>query len=45
MNLRLENEISKNDQNIEKKTNERMMKSQEDMNQLIEKRKCWNFLE
>ena len=37
MNLRLENERLQNDLNIEKKTNEMMMKSQLDMNQLNEK--------
>ena len=37
MNLRSENERLLNDLNTEKKTNERMMKSQEDMNQLNEK--------
>ena len=36
MNLRLENEKLKNDLNTKKKTNERMMKSQADMNQLNE---------
>ena len=36
MNLRSKNEILQNDLNIEKKTNDRMMKSQEDMNQLDE---------
>ena len=33
-NLRTENEILENDLNMEKKTNERMMKSQESMNEL-----------
>ena len=37
MNLRLEDERLQNDLNIEKKTNERMMKSEESMNQLNEK--------
>ena len=37
MNLRLENERLQNDLNIERKTNERILKSQEDMNQLNEK--------
>ena len=36
MNLRLENERFKNDLNIENQTNERMMNSQEGMNQLSE---------
>ena len=37
MNLRLENERLQNDLNTEKKTNERMIKYQADMNQLNEK--------
>ena len=37
MNLRSENERLQNDLNTEKKTNERMMKQQVDMNQLNEK--------
>ena len=37
MNLRLENERLQNDLNTKKKTNERMMKSQADMNQLNKK--------
>ena len=37
MNLRLENERLLNALNTERKTNERMMKYQEDMNQLNEK--------
>ena len=37
INLRTENERLQNDLNIEKKTNERMMKSHESMNQLNEK--------
>ena len=36
MNLRLENERLQNDLNTEKKTNERMLKSQESMNELNE---------
>ena len=36
MNLIFENEILKNDLDTEKQTNERMMKSQADMNQLNE---------
>ena len=36
MNLRSKNERSLNDLNTQEKTNERMMKSQEDMNQLNE---------
>ena len=36
INLRIENERLQNDLNIEKKTNEIMMKSQENMNQLTE---------
>ena len=37
MNLRLENEILHNELNTKRQTNERMMKSQEDMNHLNEK--------
>ena len=37
MNLRLENERLQNDLNTKSQTNERMMKSQEDINQLKEK--------
>ena len=37
INLRLENERLQNDLNIERKTNERMMKSQANINQLNEK--------
>ena len=37
MNLRSENEIVQNDLNSEEQINERMMKSQADMNQLNEK--------
>ena len=37
MNLRLENERLQNNLNTKKKTNERMMKSQGEMNQLNEK--------
>ena len=37
INLRIENERLQNDLSIEKKINERMMKTQENMNQLNEK--------
>ena len=37
MNLRSKNERLKNDLNTEKQTNERMIKSQADMNQFNEK--------